>query len=55
MLNMAPTENFRAASTDHAIAVARWDDDGGAARNFPSVGKTNRADRSRATAKLADS
>src|SRR5689334_13338599 len=35
-LRMTPRENVRVASTDHAIAVARWDDDGGAPRHSPS-------------------
>jgi hypothetical protein len=54
-LRMTPTENLGAASTDHTIAVARWDDDGGASRNPPLTGKSGRAEQSRATAELADS
>src|ERR1051325_11311986 len=47
ILNMTPIAILRAASTDHAIAVARWDDDGGAARNSSLVNKTDRAEWSR--------
>jgi hypothetical protein len=55
MLNMTPTDNLRAASTDHAIAVARWDDDGGVARIFSIGPQDDHAERSRAAAELADS
>jgi hypothetical protein len=55
MFNMTPTENLRAAPTDHTVAVARWDDDGGAPSNSPSAGKIARDERTRPTAKSADS
>ena len=32
MFNMIPTENRHTTANDHAVAVARGDDDGGAAK-----------------------
>jgi len=32
MFNMIPTEKRHTAANDHTVAVARWDDDGGAAK-----------------------
>ena len=32
MFNMIPTGKRHTAATDHTVAVARWDDDGGAAK-----------------------
>jgi hypothetical protein len=54
ILNMSATENLHAASADHTIAFARWDDDGGAAKNSPSAGKTVHDEPSRPTARSAD-
>jgi hypothetical protein len=38
ILKMTPTQNHRTDADDHAAAIARWDDEGGAAKSSP--GKT---------------
>jgi len=35
MAKMSSTENPRAHASDHAAAIARWDDEGGAPRSGP--------------------
>jgi chaperonin GroES len=49
---MPSIENLNAASSDHGIVSARWDDDGGAPGDPPSAGKTARDERRRPIAKL---
>jgi hypothetical protein len=52
---VTPTENLRAASNEHTIAIARWEDDGGAPRNAPSDVEAARDERSRPHANQPDS
>jgi len=35
MASMTSTENRQAHASDHAAAIARWDDEGGAPRSGP--------------------
>jgi hypothetical protein len=35
MAGMTPTENRQTHASDHAAAIARWDDEGGAPRSAP--------------------
>ena len=35
ILNMTLTENPKTAASDYAAAIARWDDEGGAAKTSP--------------------
>jgi hypothetical protein len=35
MASMTSTENRQAHASDHAAAIARWDDEGGAPRSAP--------------------
>jgi hypothetical protein len=45
ILRMTPTKNDRTDADDHAAALARWDDEGGAAK--PSPGKAGEEMRNR--------
>jgi hypothetical protein len=47
---LTPTENLRAASSEHIAAIARWDDDGGAPRSAASDVEAARNERSRPSA-----
>jgi hypothetical protein len=44
ILKMTPTQNNRTDADDHAAAIARWDDEGGAAKS-PKTGADISRDR----------
>src|SRR5690349_3479646 len=53
MFNMTSTEDLRAMPSTHTIAVARWEDDGGAPRSSPLDDKTAPNEQCRSAVKIS--